>query len=224
MSLTRSDAVIALGKRLVASLQAQDDLLGGWMAHYLATLITAAETASPEKRAEACAACSAAVLEIWRHRNTLPSHMRPLGELEPILATLDSLGSDPDSFRYHAPTLKSVALAKTEGATKQWLELALGLDYSARALIDAALRAAAASSQNSAEEWVELARQAGGDEGREVALLGFLDPDFNVKGVEVRRQQSDLEDQVRRLRSFAEMANACADDIQSRLGQSKGSS
>lgn len=220
MSLTRSDAVIALGKRLVGLLQAKDDLLGGWMAHHLATLITAAETASPETRAEACAACSSAVLEIWRHRNTLPPHMRPLGELEPILATLASLGSDPGSFRYHAPTLKSAALAKTEGATKQWLELALGLDYSARVLIDAALRAAAASSQNSAEDWVELARQAGGDEGPEVALLGFLDPDFNAQKAEASRQRRDMEDQVRRLRSFAELANAHADHIESQLDSS----
>jgi hypothetical protein len=218
--LTRSDAVIALGKQLMVVLQAKDDLLGGWMAHHLATLITAAETALPEKRAEACAACSAAVLEIWRHRNTLPPHMRPLGELEPILTTLASLSVDPDSFRYHAPTLRSAILAKTEGATKQWLELALGLDYSARMLIGAALRAAAASTQNSAEDWVELARQAAGDEGPEAALLGFLDPDFNAQEAEASRQQRDIKDQVRRLRSFAELANAHADHIESQLDSS----
>ncbi len=220
MPLTRSDAVIALGKRLMIVLQAKDDLLGGWMAHHLATLITAAETASPEKRAEACAACSTAVLGIWHHRNTLPPHMRPLGDLEPILATLAALSADPDSFRYHAQTLRSAALAKTEGATKRWLELALGLDYSARMLIGAALRAAAASSKDSAEDWVELARQAVGDEAPEVVLLHFLDPDSDTQEVEASRQQRNIEDQVRRLRNFAELANAHADHIESQFDSS----
>ncbi len=123
MSLTRSDAVIALGKRLVVCLKAEDDLLGRWMAHHLAVLIIAAETASPETRAAANAACAAAVLEIWRHRNTLPPHLRPLGDLEPILATLAALSVDPGSSRYHPETLRSAALAKAEGATKQWLEV-----------------------------------------------------------------------------------------------------
>ena len=220
MSLTRSDAVIALGKRLVVCLKAEDDLLGGWMAHHLAVLIIAAETASPETRAAANAACAAAVLEIWRHRNTLPPHLRPLGDLEPILATLAALSVDPGSSRYHPETLRSAALAKAEGATKQWLELAIGLDYSARVLIGVALRAAAAGAEDSVEDWVELARQAGEDESREVALVGFLLPHLDAQESEASRQRSDLENQVSRLRNFADIANVVADDIQSRLDPS----
>lgn len=217
MPLTRSEAVIALGKRLVVCLKAGDDLLGGWMAHHLAELITAAETASTETRAATDAACAAAILEVWRHRNTLPSHLRPLGELEPILATLAALSVDPASFRYHPETLRTAALAKAEGAAKQWLEIATGLDYSARVLIGVALCAAAAGASDSAEDWVDLARQAGGDEGREAALVGFLNPDFEAQEADPNRQRSDLEDQMRRLRSFAEMANVVAADIQSSL-------
>lgn len=217
MSLTRSDAVIALGKRLMVCLEAEDDLLGGWMAHHLASLIIAAETASPETRLAANAACAAAVLEVWRHRSTLPQHLRPLGELEPILETLATLSVDPGSFRYHPETLRCAALAKAEGATKQWLEVATGLDYAARVLIRGALRAAAAGAESSAEDWVELARRAGGDEGREVALVRFLNPELETQEVEGGRERRGLEDQVRRLRSFAELANAVADDIQVRL-------
>lgn len=217
MSLTRSDAVIALGKRLVVCLKAGDDLLGGWMAHHLAALITAAETASPETRVATNAACAAAVLEVWRHRNTLPQHLRPLGELEPILATLATLSVDPGRFRYHPETLRSAAMAKAEGDTKQWLEIATSLDYSARVLIGFALRAAAACADDSVEGWVGLARRAGGDEGHEVALLGFLNPYGDAQQTESDPNRNELEDQVRRLRSFAEMANAVADDIQSRL-------
>lgn len=214
MSLTRSDAVIALGKRLMVCLKAEDDLLGGWMAHHLASLITAAEAASPETRVAANAACAAAVLEVWRYRNTLPQHLRPLGELGPILETLATLSLDPGSFRYHPETLRSAALAKAEGATKQWLEVATGLDYAARVLIGGALRAAAAGAESSAEDWVELARRAG---DREVALVRFLNPELETQETEGGRERRGLEDQVRRLRSFAELAIAVADDIQVRL-------
>lgn len=217
MPLTRSDAVIALGKRLVVCLKAEDDLLGGWMAHHLAALITAAETASPETRAAASAACAAAVLEVWRHRNTLPQYLRPLGELQPILETLASLSVDPGSFRYHPETLRSAALAKAEDDTKRWLELATGLDYSARVLIGAALRAAVAGANDSAQAWVELARKAGGDDDRVVALLDFLDPHLDAQEKQASRQRSRLEDRVSRLREFAEMAKAVANDIESRL-------
>ena len=215
MSLTRSDAVIALGKRLVVCLEAGDNLLSGWMAHHLAELITTAETASPETHAMANAACAKAILEVWRHRNTLPEHLRPLRELEPLLATIATLSVDPSSFRYHSVTQRYADLTEAEGATKHWLELATGLDYSARVLIGFALRAAAAGTNKTADDWVELARLAGGDQGAEIVLLGFL----NTQETEASRQQSNLKEQVRRLRSFTEMANAVADDIQSQLYQ-----
>ena len=99
---------------------------------------------------------------------------------------------------------------------KQWLEVALGLDYSARLLIGFSLRAAAAEAIDPAEEWVQLARQAGADEGPEVVLVRFLSPDFDAQEPESRRRPSELEDQARRLRRFAELANTVADDIEAR--------
>lgn len=215
MSLTRSDAVIALGKRLVVCLQAGDDLLSGWMAHHLAELITTADTASLDTRATANAACATAVLEVWRHRNTLPQHLRPLGELEPILATLAALDVDPSSFRYHSKTLRSAALAKAEGNTKKWLEIAFGLDQSARALIGLSLRVAAAYTDDVAEDWVELARQTGEDQGSEAALVDFLKLNFDTQVKEPKQQLSNMEEQIQRLRNFADIANVAADDIQS---------
>lgn len=217
MSLKRSEAVIALGKRLVGCLKAEDDLLGGWMAHHLAVLISEAETASPETLAVANAACATAVLNVWRNRNTLPDYLRPLGELEPVLATLATLSLDPESFRYHPETLRSAALAKAEGSAKKWLEVAIGLDFSARVLIGAALRAAAAEAETSAQDWVELARNAGNIEDREDALLQFLKPELDAQETQARRDRSALEDQVRRLRGIVELANGVADDLEARL-------
>lgn len=187
------------------------------MGHYLAELITAAEAAPPEQRAEVGAACAAAVLEVWRNRNALPKHLRPLGEVEPVLATIASLSVKPDDFRYHPEPLRTAALAEAQGTTKQWLDLALGMDHAARVMIGVALRAAAAGAADSAESWVDLARQAGAEPGRENALIGFLNPYPEAEETEDSRRRGELEDQVRRLRSFAEMASVIADDIQTRL-------
>ena len=76
MSLIRSEAVIALGKRLVAQLGAKGDVLTSWMAHHVADLMARAEAAPPAEKAVAQEACARAVLDLWRHRNVLPEILR----------------------------------------------------------------------------------------------------------------------------------------------------
>lgn len=217
MSLTRSEAVLELGRRLVDTLKAEDDLLGGWMAHHLAELISEAESAPPETRSSAQDACAAAILEVWRNRNALPPHLRPLGEAEPVLATIASLSIEPDNFRYHPATLRTAALANAEGEAKRWLGLATGLDYTARVLIQIALRAAAAEAADTVEPWVELAQQAGGEHLREGVLIEFVSSDSEPEPPDARLK-AELQDKVRRLRGFVSLASGIADDLQAQIG------
>ena len=142
MSLTRSSAVLELGKKIVAQLDGKDDLLASWMAHYIAQRIEEAENASAEAKLTAEDVCANAILELWRYRSYLPNHLRPFGELEPIQRTLASLDVDGTDYRYHPTILHEAATADAEDDAKQWLELAIGLDYSARLLIQSALRSA----------------------------------------------------------------------------------
>lgn len=165
MSLTRSEAVIQLGKRLVQQLDAGDDLLASWMAHDIAQRIEVAQTAPPEEKDEARNACAKAIFELWEHRSALPKHLRPMGKLEPVIRTIASLDVDQTDHRYYPEALREAAIAEADDATKQWLELAIGLDYSARVLIQFALRSAARSTVSDAESWVRLAREAGTGEG-----------------------------------------------------------
>jgi hypothetical protein len=100
-SLDRSNAVIELGKRIVAGLKLGDDVTAQWMAHLVAEKISSAEQASENARDTAIAECVDVILKLWAHRYTLPPYMRPLRELDPLLRTLNSLGvNEADELRF----------------------------------------------------------------------------------------------------------------------------
>lgn len=217
MSLTRSKAVLDLGKQLVAQLDTDDDLLASWMAHDIAQRIEAAEKAPEKAKAVAQDACAKAILDLWKYRGALPSHLRPLGELEPVLRTLVSLDVDRTDYRYYPQALREAATADADEATKQWLDLAIGLDYTARLLIQFALRSAAHHAASQAEPWVELARQAGADNGTEEIVIKFIlrGDETEVEGG--NKQNNALRDKLERLKAFSELALSVANDYQARL-------
>src|SRR5260221_8606675 len=111
-SLSRSKAVLELGKRLVAQFEDKGDLLAAWMAHMIAERIHAAETAAPQDKAAAEEGCAKAILELWHHREALPQRVRPLRELEPVLRTLQSLDVDHAHYRYYPNALEAVEIAE----------------------------------------------------------------------------------------------------------------
>ncbi|WP_334161547.1 hypothetical protein [Phenylobacterium sp.] len=154
MSLTRSEAVVALGKQLVLQLDAKDDILASWMAHHVAGLIARAEVATSEDKAAADEACAAAILELWRYRNVLPEHLRPLDELQSILRTLAFLDLDPTDQRYYPIPMRAAATGSVEGEAKRFLEVAMGIDYTARVLIRMFLQYAVSAAADKSAPWV----------------------------------------------------------------------
>lgn len=217
MSLTRSEAVLELGKKLVTHLGAGDDLLASWMAHYVAQRIEAAEKALPEDRGMAQEACARAILELWRYRSSLPVHLRPLEELEPIQRTLASLDVDRTDYRYYPEALRQAATADADEPAKQWLDLALGIDLTARLLIRFALRSAADRAASQAEPWVELALNAGADEGPESVVIRFVRVGDEEHESKEDERDDALTDRLSQLESFAELANLLARDLRGEL-------
>jgi|GEM_PF-4378947 len=65
MASKPSEAVVALGRKLVEHLEfeSDNDLLAGWMSHYLAERMLAVETAAPDDRAALEKQCAEAILE-----------------------------------------------------------------------------------------------------------------------------------------------------------------
>lgn len=224
VSLTRSSAILELGKRLVDELDVADDHLASWMAHFVAQRMKEAE-AAPDHHARSIALdnCAKAILEIWRHRSSLPDGTRPLEDLEPVLRVLLSLDVDQTDYRYYRQALRKAATADVEGTSKQWLDLAIGLDYSARMLVQFALRSAAHNAASQADEWVELALQAGADSRHERAVVRFVlegDDAGTVKAEGANTTKSALEDRAARLENFANLAAAMAAELRARLSSS----
>lgn len=225
MSLTRSKAVLELGKRLVAQLDVEDDFLASWMAHDVAQRIDAAEKAPANAEAPARDACAKAILELWQRRSVLPSHLRPFRELDPVLRTLTSLDPDQTDHRYYAAALREAATADTAEETKQWLDLAIGLDHAARLLIQFALRTAVHCAATDAEPWVELAREAGADARPEDTVIRFIlekDGTARIEQTDKSGQDDALRDKLSRLESFADAAASLANELRSQLDPGKG--
>lgn len=131
----QSDAILKLGKRIVDELGLDQtvDTLGRWMAHYIADLILKAEAAQGDDRLEKLSCCANAILDLWNHRNVLPNGKRPFENFDPILRALESL--DDDAPRYFRSVRAAVEEDELPTETKKWLDIAEGIDSSARILI-----------------------------------------------------------------------------------------
>jgi len=71
------------------------------MAHHVAELIkTAEKEKSPSKRKRAEKEARETILEIWEHRESLPSHAYPLARYEDLFKLLDRLLPTDNPFRY----------------------------------------------------------------------------------------------------------------------------
>lgn len=187
------------------------------MAHYIAQLIEAAEKAPAEAKATAQEACAKSILELWRHRATFPDRLSPFAELESILRTLASLDVERPDYRYYSQALREAETANTDEETKQWLELATKTDFAARLLIQTALRAASHRAASTAEPWVELAAQAGAEEGVEVLIIKFALHDDEEGKADENARDAALKNRLSKLETFVKLATALMEDLRVQL-------
>jgi hypothetical protein len=77
------------------------DTLGRWMSHHVAELIDQAENGRTKaERLSARKKATETILEIWRHRDTLPGNANPLTPYKEILPILKRLRPDNNPFKY----------------------------------------------------------------------------------------------------------------------------
>src|SRR5689334_3164440 len=98
----RSDAVLALGKKLVAELKLGDttDTLARWIIHYIAELIKKVERSTAKRKEKLARECFEAILVLWQHRHEMPDGKRPFEGLESALRALESLDPCNTEHRY----------------------------------------------------------------------------------------------------------------------------
>ena len=104
-----------LGCHLVHELGFGDsvDTLGRWMAHHVAELIDTAKNGKTEdKRLRSREQATEIILELWKHRASLPGNAWPLAPYKDVLRVIDLMGHGRESF-FH--------LAYDTNKDKDWL-------------------------------------------------------------------------------------------------------
>ncbi len=216
-SLDRSKAVIDLGKRLVADLNLGDDIMAQWMAHLIAERMDAAESALPEERASAQDSCAQVIFELWAYRNSLPSHIRPFRELEPLLQTLASLDVDSGiRFRYLPQHPSDEELGGAEMQGSQLLKAAVNLDYSARVLIQYLLSSVAESVGDKVIPWLDAAVNAKADVVLEARVVKLVMAGAKLPGTDEVAKKALL-DKIEKLEAFSQLATAVVAELRSQL-------
>jgi hypothetical protein len=207
----RSEKLLDLGDRLVSELSIDDssDMLGRWMAHYVAELIDAARAASAETRPARLEKCSEAILNLWKHRYELPNGKRPFEGMEAILRALESLDPESDTPRYYGPLGRAAREAENETETQTWLSLVEGFDHSARILIRYCLSQAAKNAVDKTREWVNLVASADLDE-MDVPIIRVIICEGDLVETAEESSRKVLKDRLERLEAFTTMAEALA--------------
>lgn len=224
-ALRMPKGVLEIGKALIKELGINpgDDTLSRWMAHYIAELIDDAESASSEDRPEKLAKCANAILSLWKHRQVLPNGKRPFEELEPIVRAIVSLDPADDTPRYFRSVRNVIDKTEENTGGRKWLDLADGLDYSAKVLIRYCLEQASQDALDKSKQWVELAEVAGLEDEIDFPVIRFITAESelsNASGTdEIARKR--LEDRINRLDGFKKMADALASDLRQKLRQSE---
>lgn len=222
----RCEATLELGRKLTKELGIDQsvDTLGRWMAYYIAELIQDAEKASAEERPAKMRACCDTILNLWKHRHMLPNGKRPFEELYPLLRTLESLNPENDTPRYLRSVRAVADNADESDATKFWLKIVDGLDYSAKILIRYCLAQAAQNALNKTAEWVGLAEAAGADEGVDTfAIRMITEEDSILKVADPGEQERKLiEDRINRLEGFVQLAIEVISDFRQEAQQTEG--
>lgn len=215
--------VLDLGRTLVSELGLDPgvDTLSRWMAHYIAELIEEAETAKVEERPAKFAKCADAILKLWEHRHQLPNGKRPFEDLEPILRALASLDPTDETPRYFRSPRRAADETEQNAETRKWLELADGLDYSAKILIRYCLTQAAQTALDRSKDWVVLAETAGLEDDSELQVIRVItdESDLTKASEPDDRARKLLEDRINRLNGFKEIADSLASDLQRQLKQ-----
>lgn len=194
------------------------DTLGRWMAHYVAELIDETERAAGPEKASAQHRCFTAILELWSHRAAFPRGMRPHQELEPILRVVQSLDIATEYPRYY-PSAQPTENDPQSAEVEKWLDLAKGLDYSAKLLIRHCLSQAAAMATDKSKQWVKLAEAAEADAGVSEIFIRFISKieDLDDEGKVNAGLRKDLEDRLQRLRAFRGLAEGLEKQLQAQI-------
>lgn len=161
-------------------------------------------------------------LKLWAHRSELPNSKRPFEDFEPINRALASLDPDDTTPRYFRQVRSAAAENAKDAKMTQWLEIAFGMDATARLLIRYCL-AAAETALDKAREWVELAKAAGVDEDLGVSIVLQFADDAGVLGSknpeDLKRER--IEELLKKLNAFDQFSKMLSAHLREKLDETR---
>lgn len=158
---SESDPIIELGKSLADALDASD-IVGRWMAHHLADLITRSEAQPTDQ--ELARGTREVILKLWEHKAGGRFTATPFEYVQPVLAALARLEPDPPPWA-HFRTLSDGELPPAdELAHYPVLEVACDMDREFGQLVRLAVALAAQAALDREASWVVAATAVGGTE------------------------------------------------------------
>ncbi len=218
--LKRSSDVLELGKLLVKALDLDQtvDTLGRWMAHHVAELMQAVEEAEGREKADIEDRCRNAILELWEHINFFPRGHRPFADVEPLLTVIRSLDPDNSAYFYHSEAQTLLSSSEMDEGTRQWMELAQGIDYSARLLVSMCLQKAAGDLVEDKREWFDLVESLDADIPMtrlvRVIIDGKKQTEEQKKVEKITKSVDFLKDRRERLKTMIEMSSMLISSIE----------
>jgi hypothetical protein len=187
------------------------------MAIYVAELIIAARQAKAADKRAAQERCSAVILELWEYRSKWPDRARPFKELEPIISTLEGLRPEAKNPFYQQYFWERAEHKVENEQLKKWLQLAQGLDYTARLLVEYAIDKAVRVSIAESISWVKEAVEAEVASGSDVELSAELLTWVSEPGRDLERRKKTVSDRLSRLDAFLEMAGEIGTELRAEL-------
>jgi hypothetical protein len=167
------DDVVALGRELADSLQA-DDTLGRWMAQYIADLINRAKTAEGLDRDKLQRECAAEILRLWSHRHSFRNPQRPMASYEPIYRALARLDPENPPWSFLRSFDSDTAPTADQLVTNALLTAALAIEDAARDAVRELIVGAAEVAAEKEAKWLDLAKQITDEESGFVKVFRRL--------------------------------------------------
>jgi hypothetical protein len=212
---------LALGEALVDQfkLKPDDDILGQWIAHYLAEKFTEYKKAKGALKDALGADLVDIILKFWKQRAAFPRGEAPFANYEAVLRALESF--DPNRSRFFMFNAANELVAKADPASQQLITLAKGLDRGARSLIDFCFRYAAYASGKPSKAWIEAAKVLPMENDTSVVVRFVTTSDALDKSKEIPSAAEIEIDDLRRVQNdisvLVEQATSIASAIEERI-------
>ncbi|WP_181785491.1 hypothetical protein [Streptomyces phytophilus] len=156
---------LELGKDIANDL-ADHDILGRWMAHHISDLIMRAETSPLDEADDIRRATAATILELWRHRATLPVEYPPMASFEPVFRTLARLSEPQDPWSFYRTFSPGREPDEGDMSSIPLLRNALALEDAVRGVVRHVVALASRESANREAKWLDRSEYLAKDEQR----------------------------------------------------------